>query len=120
MRKVKMFLSFFLSLSIIITSFTGTTSVSANNMVSTAVSDFDYKRTYTAFEAPDIIDKEEVQNQKYVDRIYEEEKDLYTFVFANEGGSHTMRVFDHPVKYIDEDGNIRDISLSIKRNEDGN
>lgn len=118
-RIVKLVLSLFLSLSLIIIAFTGTVSVSANDMVSTSVSDFDYKRTYTTFEVPDIIDKEEIQNKKYVDRIYEEEKDLYTLVFANEDGSHTMRVFGHPVKYIDEEGITRDISLEIKENSDG-
>lgn len=119
MRIVKLVLSLFLSLSLIIIAFTGTVSVSANDMVSTSVSDFDDKRTYTTFEVPDIIDKEEIQNKKYVDRIYEEEKDLYTLVFANEDGSHTMRVFGHPVKYIDEEGITRDISLEIKENSDG-
>ena len=72
-----------------------------------------------AFKAPDIIDAEEQAEKSYAGRVKEEEKDLYTFVFRNEDGSNTMRVFDHPVKYVDDKGETRDISLEISKDKDG-
>lgn len=65
-------------------------------------------------ELPDIIDSAEAEEHDYIDRVQAEENDLYTFVFANRNGTNTMRVFSHPVKYVDEDGTIRDIALDIK------
>ncbi len=72
-----------------------------------------------AFELPAIVDEEEAVQNGYVGRAYAEEKDLYTFVFQNKDGTNTMRVYSHPVKYTDSDGNIQDISLKIKKNGDG-
>ncbi|MCR4682820.1 MAG: hypothetical protein K5647_05740 [Clostridiales bacterium] len=69
--------------------------------------------------APDIIEKDELETADYVGRVTEDEKDLYTFIFKNGDGSNTMRVFSHPVKYIDDTGSIRDISLEITKNNDG-
>lgn len=71
------------------------------------------------YTAPDIIDKDEFWKNEYVGRVLEDEKDLYTFIFKNGDGSNTMRVFSHPVKYVDEKGETRDISLEISANKDG-
>lgn len=68
---------------------------------------------------PDIIEKEELEKNHYVSRIKEDENDLYTFVFKNEDGSNTMRIFSTPVKFIDENGVAKDISLSIAENDEG-
>ena len=69
----------------------------------------------TEFTAPDIIDHDELDLNHYCGRAKEDEEDLYTFVFNNEDGSNTMRVFSHPVKYINEEGETKDISLRIER-----
>ena len=69
--------------------------------------------------APDIIDKDELETTDYVGRVPEDENDLYTFIFKNGDGSNTMRVFSHPVKYIDNEGATRDISLEISKSKDG-
>ena len=74
----------------------------------------------TEFNIPDIIDKEEIIEHGYIGRVTSEENDLYTFVFHNIDGSNTMRIYDHPVKYIDKSGETRDISLDIKETADGN
>lgn len=66
---------------------------------------------------PDIIEKNEYVN--YSARLRDDEKDLYSFIFKNKDGSKTLRSFEHPVKYLDNKGNIKDISLSIKNNKDG-
>lgn len=68
---------------------------------------------------PDIVDSVETKENNYVQRVKAEEKDLYTFVFANGDGTNTMRVFSHPVKYIADDGSVRDISLDIEAKRGG-
>ena len=73
----------------------------------------------SSFLIPEIIDREEQIENGYVRRLKEDEQDLYTFVFLNGDGSNTMRVFSHPVKYLDNNGFTRDISLVIEQNETG-
>ena len=68
---------------------------------------------------PDIVDAAEAKENDYVSRVKAAEKDLYTFVFANSDGTNTMRVYSHPVKYIADDGSVRDISLDIKAKKGG-
>lgn len=63
---------------------------------------------------PEIIGYEEAVRKNHVRRLYEDEgEELNKVVFLNVDGSKTMYTFDFPVKYIDEDGNIRDITLEI-------
>lgn len=69
------------------------------------------------FELPDIVDKAEANN--YIGRVKSEENDLNTFVFANGDGTNTMRIYKHPVKYMADDGTVRDISLDVKAKDDG-
>ena len=69
------------------------------------------------FVLPDTIEPEEAERYKYVGRDYEAETNLSMFVFKNADDTNTMRVFGYPVKYIDESGKTRDISLKVK--EDG-
>ena len=71
------------------------------------------------FELPDIVDSVEVKENDYIGRVEAEEKDLYTFVFANGDGTNTMRIYSHPVKYVADDGSIRDISLDIEAKRGG-
>ena len=71
------------------------------------------------FELPDIVDSVEAQANGYVGRVEAEEKDLYTFVFANGDGTNTMRIYSHPVKYVAEDGSVRDISLELEAKTGG-
>lgn len=66
---------------------------------------------------PDIIDDEEASD--YLGRLKENEKDLYTLIFVNNDGTNTMRVFGHPVKYLEKDGSVKDISLSLKKESNG-
>lgn len=66
------------------------------------------------FELPDIIEPVEAEENCYVGRLKDAENDLNTFVFAGSDGTNTMRIYSHPVKYIADDGSVRDISLDIK------
>lgn len=71
------------------------------------------------YKFPDIVDEHEINSRGYVGRHKDQEKDLYSFVFENEDGSKTMRVYSHPVKYIDKGGEAKDISLKIKKGSYG-
>lgn len=66
---------------------------------------------------PEIISEEEIRENGYVSRATNMENDLYTLAFRNEDGSNTLRVYSHPVKYIDQDGKTRDITLNLKNGE---
>ena len=46
-------------------------------------------------------------------RMYDEEDDLNTIVFMNADTTRTKYYFGHPVKYVDENGVTKDISLNI-------
>ncbi len=72
-----------------------------------------------AFALPEIVGAKEAKENGYVARIRSEETNLNTLVFQNEDGSHTMRLYDFPVKYIDEKGETVDISLDLKEAGDG-
>ena len=67
---------------------------------------------------PDIV-KEEINASQFIGRSPAKETNLNTFVFKNQDGTQTMKVYSHPVKYIDEKGRIQDISTDIKVNKDG-
>ena len=43
--------------------------------------------------------------------MYDEEDDLNTIVFMNADTTRTKYYFGHPVKYVDENGVTKDISL---------
>ena len=57
------------------------------------------------FALPNIVTEEEAVGRGYIGRVKEEEKDNYTFVFKDSENMRTMRVYSHPVKYTDKDGN---------------
>lgn len=53
-------------------------------------------------------------------RVRAEEGDsLNTIVIDNGDGTHTMTLYDHPVKFINENGKTEDISLEITSTDDG-
>ncbi|MBO5402197.1 MAG: hypothetical protein J6A85_03380, partial [Clostridia bacterium] len=71
------------------------------------------------FVLPDIVPEAESAERGYIGRAKEEEKDNFTFVFKNSDNTRTMRVYSHPVKYTDDDGNIKDITLDIQSRAGG-
>ena len=70
---------------------------------------------------PEIVETEEDASitNMYIGRVRDKEKDLNTFVFQNANGSQTMKIYGHPVKYIDSTGNIKDISTKLQRLNNG-
>ncbi len=71
------------------------------------------------FALPDIVPEEEAVERGYIGRVKEEEKDNFTFVFKDSENMRTMRVYSHPVKYTDKDGNTKDITLDIQSRPGG-
>lgn len=80
---------------------------------------FDTDEVKLLNDVPDIIEEYEVIENEYVARNKEIETNEYTLGFKNANGSSTMRVFAFPVKYTDDEGEERDITLDIKENEAG-
>lgn len=68
---------------------------------------------------PDIVEEREREEHGYIGRVKDEERNLNELVFRNADGSSTMRVYSHPVKYIAQDGSIKDISLLLEEQADG-
>ncbi len=75
--------------------------------------------TSQIFVLPDIVPAAEAEENGYIDRDYAAERDLSTFVFKNEDGTGTMKVYSHPVKYYDEYGKVRNITLNLMKSSDG-
>lgn len=69
---------------------------------------------------PEAIDYEDAVSKNHIERLYADEgTDLNTVVFLNIDGTKTRYTFDYPVKYVDADGSIKDISLQIADTEEG-
>ena len=63
---------------------------------------------------PEAVGYEKAIENLHVERMYEEEGDsLYNVIFKNADGSRTQYLFDHPVKYVTETGEIEDIRLNV-------
>lgn len=63
---------------------------------------------------PDVIGADAATEAGHIQRLYVEENDLSTVIFKNSDGTKTAYYYSYPVKYIDSDGSIKDISLDIE------
>lgn len=66
---------------------------------------------------PEIIGEKIATERKHVERLYDKEDSLYNVVFENIDGTETLYMFDYPVKYVAETGEIKDVTLDIKEDE---
>ncbi len=66
--------------------------------------------TLAAADIPEVIPLAKVEEKQHVNRLYVQETDLHTIKFQNRDGSKTDYIFKNPVKYVAEDGSVRDIS----------
>ena len=64
---------------------------------------------------PEVIGTELATERKHLERRYDKEESLYNVVFENADGTETLYMFDYPVKYKTESGEIKDIKLDIKQ-----
>ena len=69
---------------------------------------------------PEAIDISEAKEKSHVNRLHEKEDSLETVVFANADGSETTYIFDEPVKYLDENGEISDKSNKLYSDVEAN
>ena len=60
----------------------------------------------------EVISDDLIAERDHVNRLWEQEEDLNTIIFQNRDGTKTMYWFDQPVKYVDENGEVKD-----KKNE---
>lgn len=67
----------------------------------------------TGEKLPEVISDEESIKGQHIERIADEEENLYTMVFSNANGTKTAYIFDQPVKYVDSKGSIQDISTEV-------
>lgn len=67
---------------------------------------------------PDVIEYSIASEKGHCERIIENEN-LNSFVFNNIDGTQSQYIFNHPVKYIDDSGNLQDILMQIEENEYG-
>lgn len=66
------------------------------------------------YSVPEILGYSEAVAKNHILRLYEDEgNDLNKLVFLNIDGSKTMYTYNFPVKYVDANGDIQDITLEI-------
>lgn len=86
----------------------------SENLIAGMVSVEDIYGKLDSETVPDIIDYNYAVSKAHVQRLYKEEStDLNRIVFLNADGTQTAYIFDFPVKYIDKQGEIKDITLDI-------
>lgn len=115
MRRIRQFLASILVVALMAVLVNHVSNVSAHEM------DTEGKLTenVSEFLVPDIV-TEETEETQYVDRAADLEMNLNTFVFKNADGTNTIKIYDFPVKYVDDEGNIKDISTDIVKTINGN
>lgn len=57
---------------------------------------------------PEMVTDAQIAEKEHVNRLWEQEEDLNTVIFQNRDGSKTLYYFDYAVKYVDENGVVRD------------
>lgn len=62
---------------------------------------------------PECISYETAMEAGHIERIYEDESELYTAAFLNSDGTSTLYVFPENIKYIDSMGNTIDKSNKL-------
>lgn len=62
----------------------------------------------------DALSLEDLENQNCVERVSDLEEDLHSVVYECADGNYVEYIFQYPVKYVDSNGFVKDISTSIK------
>ena len=68
--------------------------------------------TLNMAEVPAVISQAQIEQYQHVNRLYEQEPDLYTVIFQNRDGSKTVYVFAQPVKSVLGNGAVTDMSAA--------
>ena len=67
----------------------------------------------SAADIPEAINYDIISNSNHVSRLREQEDSLNTVVFQNDDNTNTMYVFSEPVKFVAEDGSVKDKSNEL-------
>ena len=67
----------------------------------------------TADNIPEVISAASIEENNHIARIFSEEKDMNSIVFLNDDDTATLYYFEEAVKFIDEDGHIKDKSNQL-------
>ncbi len=70
-------------------------------------------KTLDTKDIPLHINAKNAEEKGHIERLRTEEKDLYSAVFRNIDGTQTVYFFGTPIKYVDDNGMIKDISTEI-------
>ncbi|PKM61500.1 MAG: hypothetical protein CVU97_07070 [Firmicutes bacterium HGW-Firmicutes-21] len=54
-----------------------------------------------------------INESEHTRRLHNEETDLYSLVYENDDGTNTMYMFAQPVKFVDENGAVKDKSITL-------
>ena len=68
---------------------------------------------------PEVLSLASAQQKGHVNRLKEQETSLSTVTFQNKNGTKTTYIFNSPVKYIDEQGNVQDKSTALTLQSNG-
>ena len=66
----------------------------------------------------EILSEEEVEKRGHCERLYDEEESLDSAVFQNSDGTKSLYVFDYPIKYYNQNGQVCNKSLELKKRND--
>ena len=69
--------------------------------------------TLNTADVPEVLSVSKAIKKGHVHRLREQEASLSTVTFQNSNGSKTSYVYSRPVKYIDENGEVKDKSTAI-------
>jgi len=69
--------------------------------------------TLNAADVPEVVTAQAIAEKDHVLRLYEQEEDLNTVIFQNRDGGKTVYLYADPVKYVDDDGNVKDRSTAL-------
>lgn len=69
---------------------------------------------------PDAVSYDDVIKKGHCGRAYDLEQNLNTVAFTNIDGTESLYLFSYPVKYVDENNEIKDKSLRIDYNQEEN
>lgn len=62
---------------------------------------------------PEIVSTSTIAKNGHVNRLWAQEPDLNSIVFQNTNGTKTLYHYSYPVKYIDENGKVKDKSSAL-------
>ena len=92
------------------------TAVTYEDVLAGLADPYDYFGPLDENSVPAAVGYENAVERLHVARMYDEEGDsLHNVIFKNADGSRTQYLFDYPVKYVTETGEIADIRLDVVR-----